>query len=311
MKMETNNYLIISSDDITINNSINRIIKDSKFKDYELIKYDLTVNELSSVIEELNTYNFLSTNKIIVLNNALFIEESNYDKELKQINEYIDNYNPDNIFIMIASKKRSAKEVTSLIEKITLIDSDLSCEAIIKNNLEDFKMDNSAIKKLIEYSLNNNEKVLSELNKLKMYRIDSPNKLITLEDVENIVIKEYDLNVFDLVNAITKKDKKKAFSIYEKLIDNTDSSSLIGSIASKVKMLYSVKILRDEGLSMDSIAEKLDVKKGAVSYALEECDNFSTKKLIKLLKELCDLDFKSKSQNVDMDFLFKMFMLSI
>ena len=76
-------------------------------------------------------------------------------------------------------------------------------------------------------------------------------------------------------------------------------------------MLYSVKILRDEGLNMDSIAEKLDAKKGAVSYALDECDNFSTQKLIKLLKDLCDLDYKSKSQNVDMDFLFKMFILSI
>ena len=311
MNPKTNNYLIISSDEITIKNSINKIVKDSKYKDYELIKYDLTVNDVSSVIEELNTYNFLSTNKIIVLNNSLFIEDPNYDKDLKRINEYLDNYNPDNIFIMVVSKRRTAKEVTALVEKVTLIDSDLSCEAIIKNNLEDYKMDYNAIKKLIEYSLNNNEKVLSELNKLKLYRIDSPNKLITLEDVENLVIKEYDLNVFDLVNAITKKDKNKAFTMYERLIETTDSSSIIGSIASKVKMLYSVKILRDEGLNMDSIAEKLDAKKGAISYALEECDNFSTKKLIKLLKDLCDLDYKSKSQNVDMDFLFKMFILSI
>ena len=282
MNPKTNNYLIISSDEITIKNSINKIVKDSKYKDYELIKYDLTVNDVSSVIEELNTYNFLSTNKIIVLNNSLFIEDPNYDKDLKRINEYLDNYNPDNIFIMVVSKRRTAKEVTALVEKVTLIDSDLSCEAIIKNNLEDYKMDYNAIKKLIEYSLNNNEKVLSELNKLKLYRIDSPNKLITLEDVENLVIKEYDLNVFDLVNAITKKDKNKAFTMYERLIETTDSSSIIGSIASKVKMLYSVKILRDEGLNMDSIAEKLDAKKGAISYALEECDNFSTKKLIKL-----------------------------
>ncbi len=306
------NYLILSEDEITIKSNIDKIIKESKFKDYELIKYDLTVNSINEVLEELDTYNFLTTNKIIVLYNSLFIEDSTYNKELKLVNNYLLNPNDNNIFIMVASKKGSNKEVDKLIQNVTIVNSDISIEKIISNNLEDFKMDNRAIKRLIEVCLNNNEKILTELNKLKMYRIDSPNKLITYEDVESIVLKEYDLNVFDLVNAITKKDKNKAIELYERLIENTDITLIVASIASKVKTLYSVKVLRDEGFNIDEIAKKLDIKnKYSINYSLEECDNFSSKKLLKLLKDLGDLDYKSKSQNVDVDFLFKMFLLSI
>ena len=64
------NYLILSEDEITIKSNIDKIIKESKFKDYELIKYDLTVNSINEVLEELDTYNFLTTNKIIVLYNS-------------------------------------------------------------------------------------------------------------------------------------------------------------------------------------------------------------------------------------------------
>ena len=306
------NYLILSEDEITIKSNIDKIIKESKFKDYELIKYDLTVNSINEVLEELDTYNFLTTNKIIVLYNSLFIEDSTYNKELKLVNNYLLNPNDNNIFIIKKKKKGSNKEVDKLIQNVTIVNSDISIEKIISNNLEDFKMDNRAIKRLIEVCLNNNEKILTELNKLKIYRIDSPNKLITYEDVENIVLKEYDLNVFDLVNAITKKDKNKAIELYERLIENTDITLIVASIASKVKTLYSVKVLRDEGFNIDEIAKKLDIKnKYSINYSLEECDNFSSKKLLKLLKDLGDLDYKSKSQNVDVDFLFKMFLLSI
>ena len=305
------NYLILSDDKVVIDNNINKIIKESKLKDYELIKYDLTECELDNVIEELDTNNFLSNNKVIVLYNAFFIEDSKESKSLLRIIKYLNNPNPDNIFVMIANKKRSGKDLDELLSKVSLVQTELSPYDLIKNNLEDYKMDSKAIKELVDLSLNNNEKIINELNKLKMYRFDTPTKQITYEDVKNVVIEEFNDNAFDLVSAITNKNKEKAFDLYNRLIITTESTILVASIANKVKTLYQTKILSEEGLRANEIAETLNVKVGAINYALNECNNFSSKKLLKLLKDLSDIDYKSKSQNIDIDFLFKMFLLSL
>ena len=305
------NYLILSNDLIVINNNINKIIKEAKLKDYELIKYDLTECELDNVIEELDTHNFLSDNKVIVLYNALFIEDPKENKNLLRVLKYLNNPNENNIFVMVASKKRTGKEIEELLSKVTLLETNISPYDLVKNNLDDYKMDNRAIKELVDLSLSNNEKIINELNKLKMYRADSPTKQITFEDVKNIVIEEFDDNAFDLVSAITNKNKDKAFDLFSRLIVTTDSTILVATIANKVKTLYQTKILSEEGLRANQIAEITDTKIGAVNYALNECNNFSSKKLLKLLKDLSDIDYKSKSQNIDIDFLFKMFLLSL
>ena len=172
------NYLILSSDKVVIDNTINKIIKDLKSKDYELIKYDLNETLLDSVIEELDTYNFLTNNKVIVLYNSFFIEEAKENKNLLRIIKYLNNPNPNNVFVMIANDKRKCKEMDELLSKVTLIETKISPYDLVKNNLEDFKMDSNAIKKLVQLSLDDNEKIINELNKLKMYRYDSPSKYI-------------------------------------------------------------------------------------------------------------------------------------
>ena len=212
---------------------------------------------------------------------------------------------------MIANDKRKGKEIDELLSKVTVIETKLSPYDLVKNNLEDFKMDSNAIKKLVELSLDDNEKIINELNKLKMYRYDSPSKLITYEDVTNIVIEKFNDNVFDLVSAITNKNKTKAFDLYSKLIVTTDSTSIIGAITSKVITLYQTKILSEEGLKKDEIVKITGANVWAINYAYNECNNFSSKKLLRLLKDLSDIDYKSKSQNTDIDFLFKMFLLSL
>ena len=65
-------------------------------------------------------------------------------------------------------------------------------------------------------------------------------------------------------------------------------------------------------MSVDSIAKILKVKSGAVSIALNNCGNFSERKLLYLLNELADIDYKTKSgQIASSDLAFKTFLMSI
>ena len=306
-----NNYLIISSDKVVIDLKIKEILDKIKDPDKEIVKMDLTVNKLDDVLEELYTCNFLSNVRVIILYNSLFIEgDASFDKEIKKIDKYLDE-KTDNVFIMIANKISTKKSISDLIKKVNVIETEISLEKLVSSNLDGFKMENRTTKYFISMCHNNSEKIINELNKLKAYKSDDPNKFIAYEDIDKIVFKEYDDNIFDLVNAITARNKKKALELYQRLIEKEESVVLIASIASKIRMLYSVKVMRDEKMKPVDIAEVLGVKPQAVTITMEQCDNFTNKRLLSLLYELSNIDYKSKTSTTNIDLEFKLFLMSI
>ena len=309
--MKKNNYLIISEDKVAIDLKINEILKNIKEKDLDIIKMDLNINTMDDVFEELNTYNFLSNLKVVILYNSLFIEgDSKFDKEIAALNKYLDS-DTDNIFIMVASKKGTKKSIEELISKVEVIVGTIPSEALVKSNLEGYKMDISTIRYFVSECHNNNEKILTELNKLKMYKCDDPNKLITHDDIDKVIYKEQDDHVFKLVDAIISRNKTKSIELYERLKEKEDSTAIVAAIASKIRMLYSIKVLKDKKYKPHDIATILMVKPAAISMSLEYCDNFASNKLLSLLYELSEIDYKSKTSTNDLDLQFRLFLMSI
>ena len=297
----TNNYVIVSDDKVTIDNYINKIIKDNKLKDFEIIKYDYPDVSISTVLEELNTYNFLSNIKLIVYNNCSFLSKDK-DKGLDELKKYLTNPS-DNYFVMISDVIDDKKDIFKC--NIEVLSNKVSSELLIKNNLEDYIMDNRTIKYLADYCLDNNEKILNELDKIKCYKMSENDKNITKEDIDNIAIRDYDEDIYDLVNAIAAKNKDR-ISKKEK-----DSVNIIASISSQIRMLYSVKILTEKKYKPQDIAAILGVKPYAVTMALENCNNYSTKKLLSFLNTLADIDYKSKSGLGIGNILFDIFLLNL
>ena len=304
----TNNYIIVSDDKVTIDNYINKIIKENKLKDFEIIKYDYPDVSISTVLEELNTYNFLSNIKLIVYNNCSFLSKDK-DKGLDELKKYVMNPS-DNYFVMINDVIDDKKDIFKC--NIELLSNKISSELLIKNNLEGYVMDSRTIKYLADYCLNNNEKILNELDKIKCYKMSENDKNITKEDIDNIAIRDYDEDIYDLVNAIAAKNKDRAFDLYTRISKKEkDSVNIIASISSQIRMLYSVKILTEKKYKPQDIATILGVKPYAVTMALENCNNYSTKKLLSFLNTLADIDYKSKSGLGRGNILFEIFLLNI
>jgi len=309
--MKKNNYLIISEDKVAIDLKIKEILKSIKEKDLDIIKLDLSINTMDDVFEELNTYNFLSNLKVVILYNSLFIEgDSKFDKEISLLNKYLDS-DTDNIFIMVASKTSTKKSIAELLSKVEVIQGSIPSDSLVKSNLEGYKMDIGTIRYFISECHNNNEKILTELNKLKMYKCDDPNKLITREDIDKVVYKEHDDNVFNLVDAIIARNKTKAIELYERLKEKEDSTAIVAAIASKIRILYSIKVLKENKYNNNDMATILAVRPGAISISLEHCDNFASSKLLSILYELSEIDYKSKTGTNDLDLQFRLFLMSI
>ncbi len=306
-----NNYVIISDDKVTIDLSIKSIIKKINIKDLEIVRYNYPDITINNVLEDLNTYNLLSNCKLIIYEDCSFLNKE-VDKSIKELKKYLINPS-DNYFIMINDSISEKKDIKELLkENVTIINNRMESDKIVLNNLDFLKMDNNTIKYFCNYCLNNNEKILNELEKIKNYKYDEENKNVSIEDINNIVVRDYNDDIFDLVNAIIRNNKNKMFELYHRLIQKEkDSVNIIASVAGSIRNLYSVKVLIEKKYKQIEISEILGIKPYAVSIAMENCNNYSSKKLLSLIDSLAEIDYRIKSGNGDSNLLFEIFLLSL
>lgn len=309
------NYLILTNDSITINEEIKKIIKSANLTEENLIKYDLSEILLDNVIEELNTYGLFINNKVVVAYSCDFLTASNKRNQLSQneklLEEYINNPNPLNILIIISDKLDERKKINKLLrEKCTVIEKNLSIEDIIKKELEDFKMDFKTINYLIKYLNNDNQRIITELEKLKMYKYTE--KEITISDIDTIVLKEFDDNIFSLIDAIVKKNIEKAFSIYDELIfKGEDISKIVIMTIDQFRLIYKVKLLINEGKNKDMITSILKIHPYRVKLAMESSYNFTNNQLKDYIKSLGEIDINIKTGVSPNNYGFDLFLLNL
>jgi len=309
-----NTYVIESNDYIVINTRINEILKKNKLTSDMIIKYDLQEVPISVAIEDLDTYNFLSSNKVVVCDNAYFLTASKPKNAVahneEELEKYLKNPSRDNILILICDKLDNRKSLTKLFDKKNILGGEVVIEDLIKEKLDDYKMDFKTIKYLINYCDNDNERVLNELDKLKCYKMQE--KEITIEDINEAVIKLSGESVFDLIDSIVAKNKHKAYMLTQELINKgEDISKIIIMISDQFRLMYQVKFLLKEGYNQDSIASKLKIHPYRVKLAIEKGYNYSEKTLLTNLDYFFNLDYMIKSGNNNPKLVFELFLANL
>ena len=309
-----NTYIIESSDYVVINARIDDILKKNHLTSDMIIKYDLIETPISTAIEDLDTYNFLSSNKVVVCDNAYFLTSNRpkgavvHNEEL--LEKYLKNPSSENILIMICDKIDTRKKLVKLVDKNNILGGEIVIDDLIKSHLDDYKMDYKTIKYLIDYCVNDNERILNELEKLKCYKLDD--KTITMEDINNIVIKLTGDNIFSLIDSIVLKNRSKAYLITQELLDKgEDINKIIVMVSDQFRLMYQVKLLLKEGYNKDTIATKLKVHPYRVKLAMEKGYNYSSKVLLTNLDYFFNLDYMIKTGNNNPKLVFELFLANL
>ena len=294
-------YIIESDNQTLINKEIDKIEKSIK-GEFELIKYDLEINIIDDVIESLDTYGLFSNKKIVLAYNPPFLvqkQEDNLDKFFK----YLDNPS-DNILILITPKINNVLKVVKTINKYFKIIklNDINLEGFVKDNLEDYKMDRITLMYFLSKVSKDLNAILTELDKLKMYKLDS--KVILKEDIDLVTRESFENTIFDLIEAIIKKDKKKSYELYNHFISSgTEIFQILVLVSNQIRLIYNVKVLNT--MPDSKISEILGVKEYPVKLARGKGINYSKKELLSLLHKLAilDQDIKSGKQLPNICFL--------
>ena len=296
------NYLLESSDHLLLEKKIDSIIEKEKFQGEYRATYDLEEVALANALEDLDTYSFLSSKKVIIIKNIL--SSLTLENEKKHLIKYLENPSSDNLLIM-TSDKMDAKTFSKKLKSLKTLEYqklETNPVSFAKNILDGYKISNMDLSYLAELCNNDITKLNSECEKLMMYKIDT--REIARKDITNLVVKKLgDSNeiLFSLAKAIMSKEKKQALKLYNDLkAYQIDANSIIGLMASQMKLVSQIKVLKEKNLNVNQIQQNLNLKSSyQVKKLSEYIYSYSYNDIKTFFNRLFDLDYSIKTGKVD------------
>jgi len=308
-------YLIESEDLLAVKKEQEKIIKKNNFLDAPVDVYDLEETLLENALEDLDTYGFLSEKKVIIIKNIEVLKYDDFKKDFEHLFKYISDPNPLNLLIIEARKLNNTTKVAKdLKKKCEYTAVEFNSKSFIKNELKDYKISQDVIALLDEYCLGDLTKISNECEKLKNYKCIE--KEITCEDVRALVMKKLgdskDLT-FAFSRSLALRDKKDALKKYHELLSyQIEPLSIIGLLASQIRIIYQVKLLEKRRLSDKEMANILGEKSDyRIKKTRELTRYYSEEELLQLMQKLADIDLKIKTNDVDGNSLIELFILNI
>ncbi len=156
---------------------------------------------------------------------------------------------------------------------------------------EGLQADAAACTRLCDYCLCNMGRINGEIKKLSAYCSGR----VTEKDVEALVAKEFDYVVFDLSNAVLKKDAGRALSVSEELTSSNDPGFvvvLLTALYNSFKRMYAAKVSKE---SDKILAGYFKVKEYAVTMARKQAARVPAETLKRCMDFCAEADFAFKS----------------
>lgn len=130
------------------------------------------------------------------------------------------------------------------------------------------------------------------------------------EDIRHIVPANSTLNAFRLSSMFIKGDLEATMKAKdEMLMFNYDYNAMIMMLAGRIRSLYNMKHLYEQGLNTDDIAVRLHANPWAVKFGMQDCMNLQADVLLSYLDQLADLDQGIKAGTIEPKDGFENFLL--
>jgi len=141
------------------------------------------------------------------------------------------------------------------------------------------------------------KEIHNELVKLSLYR--SGRKDIDIEDIENHTRKAQFGDVFALINAISKRNKKEAQRVLLDLEEQGEEPlSVLSRITWRFRLIWKAKELTDNKTPKPEILKELKMSPGAFYYLSEDLKKYSYEDITRIMGLLSECDKKLKMSYV-------------
>lgn len=332
------NFIILYGDEVfLIDEAVKSIIDrylSSDFKEMNYNKFEKIEDRFSEFYETVTTFPFMSDKKIIIINECDFMTSTgSLDKSYEErLIELINSENTTSIVIFVLKNKKPDtrkkllkifKDNNAIYEIKKLEEVELAAWIIegFKNRGIKISSSNSNYIALncgyLDYesviSLYDVNNEISKICSYSMSKKTSEKDLeISREDIDLLLTKSLDSNIFKLVDYICEGKKDKANSMLEDMLQNGVAEQfIIHMIARQYRMIYEYQILSQKGYSMNQIMDTMKIKKFIAGKISGIARNISLEKTEYIIAQLLEIDRKIKTglidKNIGLDIICNLF----
>ena len=289
--------------------------------------FDMKEASYAEVELDLVSLPFFADEKIVILDHLLDLTTAKKrnltDEDLKQFENYLENPSESTRLVIFAegkldSKRRLVKLLkrdAQIIEATTPKEQDLKRYFSSQAQELGLHFVGDSLDQLLLKSGYDFGELQKNLALLQAYKEDGQ---ITLEDIEEVVPKSLQDNIFDLTQMILKRQIDQARNLVKDLrLQGEDEIKLIAILLGQFRMFSQVKIFSEEGQSESQIVASLSELSGRkvnpyqVKFALRDSRRLSLSFLKQAMTTFIETDYAIKSGTYEKDYLFDLALLKV
>lgn len=291
--------------------------------DETIIRFDLEQTPLEAVLEEADTLPFLQDQKLIIANDAYFL--TGQDRKIKDVEHnvqaletWLDHPSPTATVVFIApyekldGRKKITKKIkqyATVIEANRLEGKDLTVWIQREAEVNGVQITNASAQVLVDRVGENLLTLATEIEKMATY-LGEPAE-ITDDLIEMMVPRTPEMDVFRLTDAFVANRVSETIAIYHDLLRNGEEPIMLTSlIAGQVRLMIHVQSLSKKGYNQPQIAKTLRVHPYRVKLMLQNRSLPQPERLLRILEELAEIDYKLKSTSGKRERLLELFFMN-
>ncbi|MDN6639993.1 MAG: DNA polymerase III subunit delta [Tetragenococcus sp.] len=289
--------------------------------DLNFAEFDMEEDPIDAILDEAESMPFFGDYRLIFVENPFILTaekktnapEHDIDRLLAYLKEPVDS----TILVFWAGYEKldERKKISKQLKKnAEVIDVEPMNEAQVRRFLQqtldndEINMERNAFELFIRLTDANLTRVMRELQKLQLFAAQT--KRITKKDVEELIPKSLEDNVFDLSNYVLQKKTSEALQLYEDLHTQGEETIKINAILiSQIRIYLQTAFLLNMGYQQGNITRSLNVHPYRVKLAIQQVRKMDIKTLTQLYDELIENDYKIKTGQMDKELLFQLFLL--
>jgi DNA polymerase-3 subunit delta len=297
--------LIHGSDDFTSFNKAKTLIKKLQKElgeDTDIVKLEADSISIEDIFLHLQSQGLFEDKKVLLIKN--FTQNSQYKEAVDDILQTVQNPRPNLHIIFWERGKVPGNTKFGRYFKNAKLET--VCNELRKNQIEKYaretlakksiKIDPDALQTLLLRTnfdigfLSNEIKKLSLLNKPE----------VTTKLIKDLVPDSEESLIWDLTDAITESDRKKAILAVNNLLKyDSENFTLIPMIGRQLRIMIQIKQLLSEGKNHSDMAKELRQAPFIISKVAKYSGDITMDKLKRLFQKLIDLDTAIKVGEIE------------
>lgn len=299
-------YFFYGEEDFDIENEVGKLKKglDKNFLEMSFKTFDNP--KFPDLISILRSQPMMFGKMLIVINCLDYFSKTFDDKEMKQIQEALEDNNENLDIVFVAQlprgegkkldsrkkffkllSKQNAKEC-AVIPTYKTADLEGRIAKIAKD--KGVKLDKDGMTALISQIGNNLRQIDKELDKLKLFAY--PKDVVTAQMVREICISNEDLFAFS--DFLMENRKDKALLEYRKLLDTRYPLEILSTLQTMLRRWIILKAKGKTASSME-LSRMTGMHEYVVKLNLQKLKNTNLKDLVRLKQSLTDAEYRIKA----------------